>query len=608
MVRLGSGQTLDAATTALRGIQPQIREATIPEQYRPQDRARYLTDPFTLTPSATGQSRLRTRYERPLTLIMGVVGLVLLIACANIANLLLARAAARRHEISVRLALGASRLRLMRLLLCESLLLSGIGAILGLVFAHWGSRLLVRQLSTSSSTVFLDLALDWRVVAFTSAIAVGTALLFGMAPALRASRVNPNESLKEQGRGNATDRRFSAGNLLVATQVALSLVLLVAAGLFMRTFASLNGLDLGFERAGALVVSANAQPLQLEPGQRGLLFDRLREAARTTPGVAAAALSVVTPVSGSTWNFLFEFREHPDLTERERVVNINNVSPGFFRTMGTRLIAGRDFTDADRLGAPDVLIVNEAFARKYFGGENPVGRTVVEPGFGGEQSKTLEIVGYVEDAVYRSLREPLTPTAYHALAQTATPPSSVSLTVRAAAGSPALLIRPLASALEGVHKDVALTFRPLEDQVNASLVQERLVAMLSGFFGGLALLLAGLGLYGVTSYAVSRRRTELGIRMALGAAPRSVVRIVLQRVALLVSLGLVVGVALVGSFILFGDRVGSASVASLLFGVELRDPLTFIVAALVLAAIGGVAGFIPARRASRIDPAVVLRQ
>ena len=608
MVRLAPGQTLDAATTALRGIQPQIREATMPEQYRPQDRARYLTDLFTLTPSATGPSRLRTRYEQPLTLIMGVVGLVLLIACANIANLLLARAAARRHEISVRLALGASRMRLMRLLLCESLLLSGIGAILGLVFAHWGSRLLVRQLSTSASTVFLDLSLDWRVLAFTSAIAVGTALLFGMAPAFRASRVDPNESLKEQGRSNATDRRFSAGNLLVATQVALSLVLLVAAGLFMRTFTKLNDLDLGFERTGTLVVNANAQSLQLEPSQRGAFLEQLLEAARTTPGVASAALSVVTPVSGSTWNYLFEFREHPNLTERERVVNVNHVSPGFFATLGTRLIAGRDFTDADRTGAPDVLIVNEAFARKYFDGQNPVGRTVVTPGFGQEKSRTFEIVGYVEDAVYRSLREPLSPTAYQSLAQNATPPSGVSITVRTQAGSPSLLIRPLASALARVHKDVALTFRPLEEQVNASLIQERLVAMLSGFFGGLALLLAGLGLYGVTSYAVSRRRTELGIRMALGAAPRSVVRIVLQRVALLVSIGLVAGVALAGSFILFGERFGSASVASLLFGVQLRDPVTFVAATVVLAAIGVIAGWIPARRASRIDPAVVLRQ
>ena len=608
MVRLKDGQSLDHGTAALRSIQPQLRDATMPEHYRPQDRDRYLADPLVLSASPTGQSRLRARYERPLTLIMAVVGLVLLIACANIANLLLARAAARRHEISVRLALGASRLRLVRLLLSESLLLAGMGAALGLVFAHWGGRLLVRQLSSSTSTVFLDLSLDWRVLAFTTGIAVTTALLFGMAPALRASRVQPNESLKEQGRGNSTDRRFSAGNLLVVTQVALSLVLIVAAGLFMRTFATLDTLDLGFDRDGALVVNVNAQPLRLDPPARLPLLERIRQAASTTPGVEHAALSVVTPVSGSTWNNLFAFNHLPDLTERERVVNVNHVSPGFFAALRTPLLAGRDFNEGDRAGAPRVAIVNESFARKYFGGENPVGKTFAQAAFGKEPAQTFEVVGYVRDAVYRSLREPLSPTVYAALLQNDGAPSSISVTVRAAGGSTALLIKPLASALGAVHKDLALTFRPLEEQVDASLIQERLVAMLSGFFGALALLLAGLGLYGVTSYAVSRRRSELGIRMALGAAPASVVRLVLQRVALLVTCGLVCGIALVFSFILFGERLGRQSVASLLYGIELRDPVTFAGAAVVLTLIGGLAGWIPARRASRIDPATVLRQ
>ena len=306
MVRLKPDQPIEAATTALRGVQPQVREATIPEHYRPQDRDRYLAEPFTLDPAARGSSMLRSRYERPLQLIMVVVGTVLLIACANIANLLLARAAARRHEISVRLALGASRLRLVRQLLAESLLLSGCGALLGLLFAHWGSRLLLRQLSTATSRVFLDLALDWRVLIFTSAAAVTTALLFGMAPAFRASRVDPNESLKEQGRGISTDRRFSIGNLLVVVQVALSLILVVAAGLFLRTFSSLANLDLGFQREGVVVVNVNAQLLGLEPAARGRLFERVRQAALSTPGVHQASLSVVTPVSGSTWNNIFE--------------------------------------------------------------------------------------------------------------------------------------------------------------------------------------------------------------------------------------------------------------------------------------------------------------
>ena len=442
---------------------------------------------------------------------------------------------------------------------------------------------------------------------FTSAVAVTTALLFGMAPAFRASRVDPNESLKEQGRGISTDRRFSIGNLLVVVQVALSLILVVAAGLFMRTFSSLANLDLGFQREGVVVVNVNAQRLGLEPAARGLLFERVRQAALSTPGVGQASLSVVTPVSGSTWNNIFEFPGGPDLPERDRVVNMNVVAPGFFTTLGTRLIAGRDFSDADRAGGPPLVIVNESFARKYFAGENPIGRTLVQPAFGNRAAKTLEVVGYVQDSVYRSLREPLSPTVYLPLRQQDGEPmfsSFISVVVRTAGGCPALLIKPLADALGTVHRDLALTFRPLEDQVNASLTQERMVATLSGFFGALALLLAGLGLYGVTSYAVSRRRTELGTRMALGAAPAGVVRLVLRRVGFLVGLGIALGIALA----VVSTALARTTLGWLLYGLQPRDPATIALAAVVLGVIGALAGWIPARRASRIDPAAVLRQ
>ena len=597
IVRRKDGQSLEGLQEALRGIQPQVREATMPDNWRPEDRKTYLEQPFTLLDATTGTSRLRDRYQRPLTTMMVVVGLVLLIACANIANLLLARAAARRHEISVRLALGASRGRLMRQLLSESLLLSGLGAVLGLLFAQWGSRLLVRQLSTSTSNVVLDLGIDLSVLGFTTVVAVGTALLFGMAPAFRASRVQPNEALKEQGRGLSADRRFGLGNLLVVVQVALSLVLIIGAGLFMRTMASLATLDLGFQGDPVLLVTVNAQALEAE--RRADIFDQLRQRASTVPGVEGAALSVVTPVSGSTWNNLFEFPDNPDLPERERIVNINIVTPGFFNTYGTRLIAGRDFSSADDAGAPPVAIVNEAFARKYFNGENPVGRRVRDAAFPDRPGVTREIVGYVEDSVYRSLREPMSPTIYFSLEQRAEVPTGINLSVRSAAGSPVLLIRPVAAGIGSVDRDLAFNFRPLAEQVNASLIQERLLAMLSGFFGLLALLLAGLGLYGVTSYAVSRRRTELGIRMALGAAPAGVVSLVLKRVGVLVAAGVLIGsgVAL----------YASTFVSTLLYGLEPRDPVTFVGAALVLAAIGALAGWIPARRASRIDPASVLR-
>jgi putative ABC transport system permease protein len=599
MLRLEEGQSLQAAETALRGVAPQIREATMPPDWRPQDQARYLQEPFAFTAAANGNSFLRERYRRPLTTIMVVVALVLLIACANIANLLLARATARRHELSVRVALGASRWRIARQLLVESLLLSAAGALLGLGLAHWGSRLLVRQLSTSTNNVFLSLSLDWRVLAFTAAIATATALLFGMAPALRGTRVQPNDALKTQGRGVVGEARFGLGNALVVLQVALSLVLIVAAGLFMRTFTSLATLNLGFDSSPVLVANINAQPVQLEPDARPALFRKVLQAAAGTPGVASAAVSAVTPVSGSTWNNRIELPDGPDLPENERSTFINLVSENWFRTYGTPLVAGRDFTKDDTKAAPNVAIVNETFSRKFANGRNPIGMRIRQPGFGPRPTIDRVVVGYVKDAVYRSLREPVPPTMYLPFEQQPEAPSGMSVSVRAAGGSPMLLTRPLAASLSQVNGDLAITFRPLRDQVSSALLQERIVAGLAAFFGGLALLLAGLGLYGVTSYAVSRRRTEIGIRMALGAQPGGVVMMVLRRVAILVGVGTVAGVA--------AALWASKFVATLLYGLQPRDPATLAGAVLVLASIGAAAGWLPARRASRIDPARVLR-
>jgi predicted permease len=600
MIRLKDGQSLETADALFRGVLPQVREATMPQDWRPQDKSGYLKEGLDLVPAANGNSGLRRVYRLPLTAMMVVVGLVLLIACANIANLLLARATARRHELSVRVALGASRLRIARQLLSESLLLSVTGAFVGLLFASWGSRLLVRQLSTTTNSVFLDLSLDWRVLMFTAAVAVTTALLFGMVPALRGIRVQPNEALKAQGRGVVGDGRLGFGSLLVILQVALSLVLVVAAGLFVRTFSSLASLDLGFDRAPVLVANVNAQRAQLEPAERPELFRRVLEAAAGVPGVASAAISAVTPVSGSTWTNSVEVPDGPDLPERERQTHVNFVSADWFRTYGTPMLAGRDFTSADKQGAQPVVIVNEAFARKFAYGRNPLGRRVRQPGYGKEPAIDREIVGYVKDAVYRSLRDPVPPTMYIPFGQQQDLPSSMSVSVRASGGSAVLLVKSLTSALTPVHGDLALTFRPLADQVNSDLTQERIVALLSGFFGGLALLLSALGLYGVTSYAVSRRRTEIGIRMALGAAPAGVVRLVLQRVVMLVGLGVIVGTAV--------SLSAAHLVSTLLFGLQPRDPATLAGAVVVLGSIGALAGWLPARRASRIDPARVLRE
>jgi putative ABC transport system permease protein len=600
VVRLRTGQSLDGGTAAIRGVQAQIREATIPQNFREVDKSTYLTEPFNLIPAAAGNSYLRDRYRTALLTIMGVVALVLLIACANIANLLLARATARRHEMSVRLALGASRVRLIRQLLTESLVLAVAGAALAVLFARWGAALLVRQLSTSTNTVFLNIATDWRVLGFTALMAVGTALIFGTAPAFRASGVTPNDALKERGRGLVGDRRLGLGNFLVVVQVALSLLLLVAAGLFVRTFTSLSNLPLGFDSNPILVAGVNAARATTNADERPALYERLRQAAGHVPGVASAAASAVTPVSGSTWQFAIERVDDRSIGEKDRGVYVNLVSPGWFQTFGTRFLGGRDFSDRDTKSAPHVVIVNEAFARRFTNGANPIGHHLRQPEYPDRPAFDQEIVGYVQDAVYRSLRAAVPPTMYVPIGQQAEAPSGISISVRAAGGSPALLTKSVAAALAAVHPDITMTFRPLAEQVKGSLIQERVVAMMSGFFGGLALLLAGLGLYGVTSYAVNRRRTELGIRMALGAGPAGVVGLVLRRVGILVAMGVVIGGII--SWIL------ARFVSTLLYGLEPHDPVTLAAAAVLLGAIGALAGWLPARRASRIDPAQVLRE
>jgi predicted permease len=598
IARLKRGDTLAHAATALRAVQPQMREATLPTDYRAQDLPRYLKDPFALRPAANGPAGLRLQYRQPLFTIMAVVGIVLLIACANIANLLLARASARRHELSVRVALGASRWRLARQLLTESALLSGLGAALGMLVARWGSRALITQMST---TVELEVPLDWRVLGFTATIAIGTALLFGTAPALRAARVDPNEALKEQGRAIVGDGRFGLGSLLVVAQVALSLVLVVGAGLFVRSFATLARTQLGFDTDPILLVDVDATRSSTAPAARQDAFERARQAVLGLPGVGAAGSSVITPLDNSSWDTLIDNPEGLSLPESERDVWCNAVSPGWFTTYGIPLLAGRDVAARDAPEAPRVVVVNEAFAKKYFSGANPIGRTVREVGSPREPSPPMQIVGLVKDAIYLSPRDGVPPTMYVAIRQRQPGTQrSVTIAVRAAAGNPALLTRSVADAIMRVDPDFSLTFRPMSRAVRAVTSQERVVAMLSGFFGALALLLAGIGLYGVMSYAVSRRRTEIGIRMALGAGPRAAMALVLRRVAVLVGAGVVAGSAVA--------LWAAQFVSTLLFGLQPRDPATFAAAVIVLVTSGAVAASLPARRAATIDPARVLRE
>ena len=599
MARLKPDQTLEQATQALRGIQPLIHEAAVPLDWSKEDQGNFLKEPFTLIRASNGESNLRAQFQRPLTILLVVVGLVLVIACANIANLLIARATARRHELSVRLALGATRWRLARQLLIESLMLATAGAAGGLLVAQWGSRLLVRQLTTMTNRVTLDLAIDWRILMFTIAVATLTALLFGLAPAMGVGRIVPSEALKERGRGLTGDARLGLRNMLVVAQVALSLALVVAAGLFVHTFASLATRNPGFDPEPLMVVRANVARSQVAPGGRLELFERLRQSAATTPGVASATASVVTPVGNVRWNTLIEPPDGLTLPRDKRMSWLNAVTPGWFATYGVRLKGGRDLNEHDRSGGSPVAVVDETFAHRFFPGvADPVGRHVVRdvPPTGKE---SIEIVGLVEDTVYSSLRAQPAPTMYLPLAQSEEKGAEIALTVRAQGGSQAQLSRALATALLDVDGSVALTFRPLSDQLGASLRQERLVAMLAGFFGVLALVLSGLGLYGVTAYAVGRRRAEIGIRLALGSTRAAIVWLVLQRVGWLVGVGVAAGAGLSLWLVKY--------VASLLYGVESRDPWTLIGAAASLAMVGVLAGWLPARRASRVDPTVALR-
>jgi putative ABC transport system permease protein len=617
MVRLKPGQTLEQGTTVLRGLQPQIREATLDADQTATEVADYLKEPFTLAEGAAGRSSLRGQYQRPLAVIMVVVALVLLIACANIANLLLARATARGHEWSVRLALGASRGRLARQLLTESLLLALMGAAGSVVVAQWGSWLLLRQLSSES--VVLDLVFDWRVLAFTAAVTVVTALVFGVAPALRATRGAPIDALKDQGRSHSGSRRLGVANGLVLAQVGLSVVLVVGAGLFLRTFSSLASVSLGFERDRVLLVDINAQRTQIPPEARLTSYEQVRERVLAVPGVASAGVSMIAPISGALWSRRVDVsgssmatRErsagpegfgHTDapIPENEPLAVFNAITPGWVSTYGTRLLAGRDIVARDGRTAAPVALVNQAFARKFLAGANPIGHTVRTMRLNSPAAR--EIVGLVADAVYRDVREPMLPTVYVPLAQydgDAMPvaPPDVTLSVRAISRSPAILTKSVAAAIADVNPNLALNFRPLADQVNDTLVQERLLALLSASFGVLALLMAAVGLYGVTSYAVSLRKTEIGIRMALGATSGAVMRLVLGRVSTLVGTGIAVGLVM--------SVWASRFVATLLYGIEPSDPVTLASSAAALAAVGAVAGWVPAYRASRLDPTKVL--
>ena len=599
MGRVKPGISKDQVKARLGVLSPRIFAGALPQNWDEKGKARFLKLTLVAIPAGTGMSWVRRQFAQPLNILMGVVGLVLLIACANIASLMLARAAARHKEIAVRKALGASRARLIRQLLTECVLLSTAGAVLGVVFARWGSSLLVRYISTKSDNIFLDLTFDWRILSFTAAVALFTGLLFGVLPAFRSTRVSLTSAMKGSQTGDAESRtKFRPGKWIVASQVALSLVLLVASGLFLRSLVKLVTMDIGFDRSNVLIVHADLHTAKVAPEQQPAMFEDIENRLRTLPGVVSAGRSLITPVSNRIWNNALQVDTPNPPTGEDAVAFFNFISTGYFETLRTPLLTGRNFNGSDTKTSAHVAIVNETLARRFFSNANPVGKFFrVEPD-PGKSAVPIQIVGLVKDSKYESLREENSATAYFPVTQVPEHAEEQAFELRTSA-RPSGLVPSVQEAVAGVSKTIPLDFATLAQQVDDSLVQERLLATLSTFFGGLALLLAMIGLYGALSYLVTQRQPEFGIRMALGAPQKSILGLVMRDVVLVLAGGLAAGTCI--SLAVVG------LLQKMLFGLAARDTVTLLASIGVLSAVAFFAGYLPARRAMRVDPMVALR-
>jgi len=595
--RLKAGWTLEQANAQIASISQGALEATVPPGYAPDSVKKYMEYKFGAFSAATGFSNLRRRYQDPLLILLAIAGFVLLIACANIANLMLARASAREREITVRLSLGATRLRLIRQLFSESVLVALMGAAGGTLLAQWLSRFLLASIGAEGNELFLDLSLDWRILGFTGGVGVLTAMFFGLLPALRATQISPAAVLKASGRGMTGGReRFSLRRALVVSQVAFSLVLVFGAVLFARSLGKLLATDAGFRQTGILEVDVDFTKLGIQPAQRQAYKIGLIERLRALPGVEGAANTSIVPLSGNGWNegiVLAGQTEHA-----AEIPQFSRVSPGYFSTMGVPLLTGRDFGAGDTPTSPKVAIVNESFVKKILKGEDPIGRRFQIDEYIGRPRPMYEIVGLVKDTKYFDLRDEFAPIVYVTTMQDDQPDQGTQILVRSSLplGS---LTASAKSAVAAASPTIVIEFHSLQTQIRDSLIRDRLMATLSGFFGALAALLAMIGLYGVISYSVARRTSEIGVRMALGAQRVNIVGMILGEVSWMLALGLVIGTGLA---LALGKSAGA-----LLFGVKPHDALTLSVSAAGLAAVGILASYVPARRASLLDPMSALR-
>ena len=594
--RLKPGWTIARANAQMLAVTPAVLQETIPPVYDAEGTKKYLEYKLGAFSASTGFSELREDSETSLWLLLGISGLVLLIACANLANLMLARASARERQITIRRALGATRWRMVRELLSESLLLATAGSICGLFLAFAISRMLVAFISTQQNPIFLDLGMDWRVLAFTTALAVLTTVSFGLAPALRATRAEPATLLQSGSRGTTGGReRFSLRRILIVSQVGLSVVLLMGALLFVRSLRNLTTLNVGFQQTGILVTSVDFGRLQI-PEDRYTEYKRdLVKRVQAIPGVESAAHAMLVPFGGSSWNDDV-INEGSD--QDAGVAWLNYLGPGYFKTVGTPLLAGRDFDDRDTATSVKVAIVNQAFARKILKGADPLGKRFRIHEAPGKPRPLYEIVGVTADNKFQDMHEEFLPFMYFPAAQQEKPGPEDQILIRSSLPLTSL-IGSMKETIADVNPGIDLEFLVFKTRIHNSLLQDELMATLSGFFGFLAALLAAIGLYGVISYMVVQRTKEIGIRMAIGANRVDVVKMILREAGILTIAGLVIGTGL---------ALGAAQAAkSLLYGLKPRDPLTLVMAVVTLSAVAAFASFLPAYRASKLDPLTALR-
>jgi predicted permease len=594
MGRLKSGWSLDRASAYLGSLSPGIFQATVPTEYSPEAMKKYEAFRLAAYPAGAGVSALRNNYDASLQLLLAITGLVLLIACANLANLMLARASVRQREMAIRITLGASRRRLLRQLLIESGLLALSGAALGVALAQPLSRLLVTSLATSQGAIQLSIITDWRVLLFAATVAALTCIVFGTIPAMRGTSADPITSLKPGERGTTGGReRFSVQRLMVITQIAVSMVLLVGALLFVRSYRNLMTLDPGMRERGITVGFFGYSTLNIKPEDEAEFKRQLVDDVRSLPGIQNAAATTNVPLHGSSWG------HEVHVGTKEGGSKFTYASPSYFATMDIPLLTGRNFAATDTSDSPHVLIVNQAFIRHFLGASQPIGQLVQvmpEPQY---PERTYEIIGTIPDTKYSDLREDTPPIAFVPATQLPVTAQGPGMEMMIASNDGPAAINVIRRSIQAQHPDMVMEFSDFQQGIQDNLVADRMMAMLSGFFGLLAVVLVVVGLYGVLSYFITQRRNEIGIRIALGAHRWQVIGMVMRDTAAMLLLGVVFGTALA--------LLAGRSASSMLFGLKAYDPVTLGFAVAVLAVIAGLASWLPARNAANLDPVAALR-